>query len=185
MVKRYLIILAGLLFMLSGCGKTAGNEVEPESEQAAEPERSILFILNYTDSEDDFENKGYFIDSDGAKSYYDLSEKGESYADTDKIYQYLAAHISEYEPEKFLSPEEVEQCREYLGNIDADAEPEHFNGYSSSFHFNNGDTVLYGIRTENDIPELVFIRGEGSERMIITEDNTRQIADIFGSDLEQ
>ncbi len=64
MVKRYFIILAGLLFMLSGCGKAAGNETE----QAAEPERSILFILNYTDSEDGFENKGYFIDSTGQKA---------------------------------------------------------------------------------------------------------------------
>ncbi len=43
MVKRCLIIFAGILLMLSGCGKAMGNEAGQNLEQAAEPEHFWLF----------------------------------------------------------------------------------------------------------------------------------------------
>ncbi len=196
MVKRYLIILAGLLFMLSGCGKAAGKEVEqepvsgqtsaqeeqePEDRKTVVPERdpnqTILFIFNYTEINCDM---GYFVDVDGAKHYFDLTDK--DHLSIGEKYQYLNDHISEYEAEEFLSPEELEQCYEYLWNIEAEAEKEHFFQY----HDEVGATAtLYGVRMENAVPEFVFIRGNGCTLDLVTEENTRKTIEILGQDWKQ
>ena len=161
-VKLFLVMFLGML--LCGCGMQIEND--------------IVFICNRQQYNDSYVNKGYFIDKNGYKGYFDLSNEGIDYANIDVLYSYLAEHCGEIETVPFMEEQEVLECYRHLCQVDLGAEIQ-----EECVMADYGSYIFYGIRLseEGDV-EVIMLEEYGDWNRINSDKAAKEIMDIFGKE---
>lgn len=147
------LLLIGMICLM-GCGE------EPAT-QMKQIDQKILFIYRYYRFGENTLHRGYFIDNQGRKVEFDLSEQGFEYAELDKVYEYLLnIDISRDVFLTVLSPAELQECYDCLFKIDMD------NALEVKIPEENelGFYCWYGVmESEEDSPQFVVLLEEGSQ----------------------
>lgn len=168
-MKRIAVIFLLLIpLILNGCGQK-----EPIVDQ------KIVLICRYIDYSDSFIHRGYYLDWNGNKVYFDLTNESRDYADYNKLYEYLLTTFDSSERKPFFNEEELKKCYEYLYSVDLDAEIKK-EPYANDF----GLIVIYGVRlTEGEEPIFIQLGGWGDVILTNTDENAAKIIDILGDDV--
>ncbi|MDD5900385.1 MAG: hypothetical protein PUC73_05750 [Lachnospiraceae bacterium] len=178
MKKRIrLLCVIGLMVLILGACNDEEEKVKIEDNMLTEYNQKICFILSEVANSNGFRNKGYFVMGDGAKYYFDLSEKGKKYADIRYLHQYLEENILDFEREEYLSPEDAERCRFFLSDVDSKAEVK-----TETVYFDGEQIDFYGVRYVETMPEFVLLKGTGAVNKELSDKNVGAILEILGEE---
>ncbi len=184
MKKGYLFIITGLGILLL-CGVMIGNSILRKVNRDKEmmrmmEEQKIVFICCGVRYADSYQNTGYFIDSNGNKHFFDVTDEFEKRSDQsiESVYNYLIDCIEEYEKKSFLKKEQVYECYTYLNLIDSEAEI-----IEECVMFDYGICYLYGIcPTKNGELEFILLEKYGDWEGYNTDKYAQRIVKILGKD---
>ena len=167
-IKKILLIILGLISIwfvvcINEHEKTASTPISDEpktandSMETEEITQKIVFVYQYTNWSDTYQNRGYYIDCAGNKVKYDVSTEAEKYADLPKLLSYLESQEN-VESEPCLDKNELSQYFDWLLNISLDYTLE-----EKSEGADRGSHCFYGIRYDKEgelIPILLAESGD-------------------------
>ena len=178
MRKGLVFAFCFLCLLLAGCnGNGSDNKTQGYKDAREDYSQRILFIVSELSYSNGYQNRGYFVMGDGARYFFDLSEKDGKFAETGNLYEYLMSHVSEFYREEFLSLEDVKKCINYLYAVDRNAEIK-----KETMYFDGGQSDLYGIRYGSETPEFVWLGSQGSVYKELLDENAGKIKEILGAD---
>lgn len=179
--KPRIYALLMLVILLCGCGmqssSVANNTMQDESTEM-QIENDIVFICSRQSYGYGFVNKGYFIDKNGCKGYFDLSNEGIEYANINVLYSYLEEHYADFEKSSFIDGKKVMECYDYLKCIDMNASIE-----EECVMTDYGSYIFYGIRlSEAGNTELIMLEEYGDWNRVNSDKWAKKIMEFFGKD---
>ena len=181
---------------LMSCGKQASveetkdkqkeitEEIAQEVVELIEPEvtytnydeisNKIMFVHQYTNWADGFLNYGYFVDKEGSKVTFDLSNIDEKYSKIDLLLTYLEEQDFENNVYAFET-EDMKQYYDWLCKIKTKCSIE-----ETCVAQDYGQVVLYGIRYPegSDKPEIIKIHEQGDWIRVNTDEYAQKLSDV-------
>lgn len=164
-----LIILGVVSMLIVGCGSRIENIVstpitdklktDNNSVDLKEITQKIVFVKQYTNWSDTYQNRGYYIDYLGNKVGYDVSTLTEQYADISNLVSYLE-YQEDVKRETCLDENKLNQCFDWLQNIASN-----YTLTETSNGADQGSHCFYGIRYKEDgkmIPILLEESGDST-----------------------
>lgn len=120
---RKLVLILMLSIVLIGCGHTRGADDEMQIKEGYDQieNEQIVFFLSYLDFESRY-FAGYFVDGQGDKQYYEITNTDIQDFSDEVIYSFLCEHAAEFPSEEFLTQETMNRCYAYLTRVDEKAE---------------------------------------------------------------
>ena len=167
-----------LLFV--GCITLFFIEKKEEKEIVVdEIEQKIVFVINDMAFGEGYYNKGFFIDNQGNRCYFDLSDMQNAYVGMDYWYEYLNEHIEEYEKESYLEKEQLYEAYKHLLMIDDNAEVKEVCTGSADV----GAFRYFGVRPDKDEEmEIILLEEYGDWERKNLDKNVNDIMEIISRD---
>ncbi len=175
LTKRYLSILFAVMLVcliFTGCKSQNKEEAEKNTEQKQDNiniEQKIIFLSQNVNYSDTYRNDGFYINNNGEKIVFDLSDADKKYSDINELLVYLTEN-DDVKSEEKITPEELKKLYMLLYLIDRNAQ---INEYS--YGADQGSKSLYGIleRKGDYIP--VLLKEEGDWERTNTDKNAQEI----------
>lgn len=172
MKSRRRMVITAKIILVSILLLACGNKTQSAESVKAEPEikQNIVFIQQYTNYSDTYQNRGVFIDSKGNKIPFDLSEEDKKYADSKELLAYLEEF--QYDPsDDSIGMKELRRYYDLLYKIDLD-----YKVKEESSGADQGRDVLYGVVYDKDHSSvMVLIEERGDWKVENTDPNAVKI----------
>ena len=181
MKRIILVILLISIMCFMGCENISNKNKEKETEtDLVQVSQEIVFICHYSNWSDMIQERGFYIDKNGKKVEYDISEivdeKKQQLRGFLDIYKILLElDESELYVEEYLSVEEVSKCHNLLIGIGDDYELN-----EKTTGMDCGEEIWYGVIDDGvNEPEFIVLSGEGDYKIVNSNKNAHKILDIL------
>ena len=162
----------------ANAGKNSSDEINGSISRNTS---HILFIYREIYFGEGFHNAGFFVDQEGYKYSFDLTDKGQDYLKNDGLYSYLCDNMNSFEREQYISKEDAQKCNSLLIKIPSDYEvSEEYTGSCDA-----GEYYIEGVvQKEGENPLFIMLREKGDSEKENKDSNAKQILEILGKNDE-
>jgi len=138
-------------------------------------ERVFYFLCYSEELNNDTVYKGYFIDINGNKRFYNFEDTNKEIETVNDILLYLTMHFEEYPPVEFIKNEDLKRCNRKLNLVDKDY-------VYSDLNIVYGKLVFYAIYESAEKEGYVICSEEDHN---VEDENIKAIMDILGNDWDK
>ena len=136
----------------------------------------INYIIQYIDYDNEV-NKGFFVDANGYKCFFDLSGKGSNLYEYDSLLKELLANYDTYEKGEKMDHDKLLNINQLNNAVDDKAE------ISQKKNTKNKTQINYiACRIFLDQETPYVIRGIGNNEILNDDESAKQIFDIMSSE---